>query len=364
MKYSRDHADIHMYDNYFMSTLIPQMVHEIADTGVTHITVNTPYDSEFYPMLTTWVTAIRKENLSIYFRMNWKRWEGWFGAQNNMTRDEHIQLTKSFILSHPDLFQNSDIFSPCSECENGGPGDPRTTGDTEGHAQFLINEYNTVKSTFSQIGKDVSVNNFPMNKDIADIVMNKSTTKQLGGMITVDDYTKDPVTLAYDMTRLSQQGDGDIFVGEIGIPLDYLHGYMTEKEQNAWIETALSLLSTNNRVKGVNYWVNRGGTTALWNHDGSPRKIQNTLKKYYNPYIAYGRITDQNGDPVPDAQLTYNNYIANSDDNGCYTLLYPRQENNTNSYIPITIIHEKYQTLKDGIPEEARMEKNFSIKNK
>ena len=61
MKYSRDTAR-EKADSKSFEEVIKRQVKDIADTGATHVGISTPYDAEFIPYLTKWVTAARDNN--------------------------------------------------------------------------------------------------------------------------------------------------------------------------------------------------------------------------------------------------------------------------------------------------------------
>ena len=286
MKYSRDLSRQEMHDVSF-NTVIDTQVKNIAATGATHIAIDTPYDEEFFPMLQRWVAAARKYNLKVWFRGNFSGWEGWFGY-SKITREEHIIKTQEFILKHRDIFEDGDIFTACPECENGGPGDPRQTGDIEGHRQFLIDEYLVTKSAFRQIGKNVASNYDSMNGDVASAVMDKATTKALDGIVVIDHYVATPEQLVTKVHQIAQQTGGKVVLGEFGAPIPDINGDMTQDQQAAWISQALNLLVNTPDVIGMNYWTNQGSTTALWNDDGSERKAVSAIKNFYSTAFVRG----------------------------------------------------------------------------
>lgn len=281
MKYSRDLAREKLSDSSFDET-INRQVKEIAGTGATHIAIATPYDEEFYPILKRWVDAARKEKLHVWFRGNFSGWEEWF-SYPKITRDEHLKMTRNFLLTHPSLFRDGDIFTACPECENGGPGDPRQTGDTTGFRKFLIDEYSLTKSIFAEKNLNVRSNFDSMNLDVANLVMDSETTKALDGIVTVDHYVKSPEKLNDDITNLAQKSGGKVVLGEFGAPIPDLTGGMTELEQSNWLEKTLELLSKNRHVEGVNYWVGEGGSTQLWDEGGKAKLAVKTITKYYFP---------------------------------------------------------------------------------
>src|SRR3990167_5091604 len=188
MKYSRDLAREKLHDPAFTG-LIDSQVRDIDSTGAIHVAIATPYDDEFLPVLKLWVTAARKYRLGVWFRGNFSGWEGWF-EYPKISRDQHLAMTENFILSHPDLFRDGDIFSPCPECENGGPGDPRHNGD------------------------------------VARLVMDRPTTAALDGIVVVDHYVADPQKLVSDLVSLADSSGGQVVLGEFGVPIPGIHGVM------------------------------------------------------------------------------------------------------------------------------------------
>jgi uncharacterized protein YbbK (DUF523 family) len=219
--------------------------------------------------------------LKVWFRGNFSGWEGWFGYPK-ISRDEHLKKTREFITSNAGLFEDGDVFSPCPECENGGPGDPRKNGDVVGHRKFLISEYNATSEEFKKIGKNVTSNYSSMNFDVAKLVMNKATTKSMGGIVTIDHYVKTPQQLSSDITHLAQLSGGKVILGEFGAPIPDINGNMSEVEQAEWVRGVLELLSENTNVIGLNYWINTGGSTEIWRKDGTSKAAAVELKSFFD----------------------------------------------------------------------------------
>jgi hypothetical protein len=279
MKYSRDPSREKLNNPQF-KTIINEQVKQIAETGATYVAIATPYDEEFLPILKQWIQAARDNHLHVWFRGNWSGWEQWFGYAP-ITRAEHIEKTKQFVLNNPSLFQDGDIFSACPECENGGPGDPRTNGDVQGHKQFLIDEYHVTKAAFKQIQKNVASNYNSMNGDVARLIMDKQTTSELGGLVVIDHYVATPEQLVADIKQFARQSGGKVILGEFGVPIPNIQGKMTEEEQAAWIRSALTMMLATKELIGVNYWTNMGGSTALWDEKGNPKKAVQEITKVY-----------------------------------------------------------------------------------
>jgi hypothetical protein len=280
VKYSRDLAREKKSDQNFDETIDIQ-VKNIAETGANFVAISTPYDPEFIPYLKRWVKAARENRLNIWYRGNFAGWEEWFGYPS-INRDQHLKLTEEFILGNPDLFETGDIFTSCPECENGGPGDPRSNGDIEGHRTFLIKEYEISESAFKKINKSVEVGYLSMNYDVASLIMDPETTRRLGGIVSIDHYIKDPIQIAKDAERMAKKSQGRVVIGEVGAPVPDIHGSMSGDQQKEWIEKVLQELSRVQSVVGVNYWVNVGGTTEIWTMENDPKKAVEVVRKYYN----------------------------------------------------------------------------------
>lgn len=304
VKFSRDVAREKAGDLSFVDTISKQCK-LIAGVGATHVAIGTPYDDEFTPFLGLWVLAARRNGLKVWFRGNFSGWEGWF-EYPSMTREEHIEKTRNFIVNNPELFEDGDIFTSCTECENGGPGDPRDTGDVGGHRQFLIDEYQVAGDAFEKIGKNVKPGYFSMNGDVAKLVMNKKTTRDLGGIVVIDHYVKNPENLAEDVELIAQLSGGKVILGEFGAPIPDIHGYMNEVQQSAWLKQLLYHLSSNENLVGVNYWTAFGGSTNLWEGE-SPRLAVKELSDYYRPQIFESRLVNELGFPIRDSQILIGN---------------------------------------------------------
>lgn len=318
VKFSRDLAREKGADTSF-GAIIEAQVASIASTGVTHIALGTPLDEEFVPFLTRWVEAARRHGLSIWFRSNFSGWEGWF-EYPAISREQHLELARNFIINHGNLFADGDLFSACTECENGGPGDPRQTGDVTGHRLFLIEEYKTTKDAFRLIGKNVRSNFFPMNGDVARLIMNRQTTQALGGIVVIDHYVATPSQLAEDIVTIANVTGGKIFLGEFGVPIPVIHGSITEDQQAAWVQDALAQLSEIPQLIGLNYWVSYGGSTKLWEDNNEPRAAALAILQYFRPKPLSGLIVNETGRPVAGANLTLGPRNATSGKDGRFIL--------------------------------------------
>ncbi len=292
MKFSRDNARTKINDSSYDEE-IDKQIRNIAATGATHVGLGTPYDEEFLPYLKRWITSARKYKLSVWFRGNFSGWEGWFDYPS-ITKEQHTAMTKQFILNHPDLFADGDVFTSCPECENGVLGDPRMKGDVGVYKAFILGEYRTVKSAFRSINKNVLANFYSMNGDVARLLMDEEMTKSLDGAVTIDHYVSTPDKLVNDAKDIAEKSKGEIVLGEFGAPIPDIHGDMTEAQQANWINEAFKKLVLTPQVVAINYWTNMASSTQLWNNDYSPRQAVGVVTKYFDPINISGSIKDEN----------------------------------------------------------------------
>ena len=316
MKYSRDIAREKLKDSSFDS-VIDRQVKDIASTGATHVAVGTPYDEEFVPFLSRWVIVARKYKLNVWFRGKLSGWEKWFGY-SRLTPEDHTQGITQFIQNHSDLFVDGDVFSSCPECENGGMGDPRHQADLSDHREFLITEYTSVTTAFSKIKKQVLVLN-SSNGDVAKLVMDPPTTAKLGGIVGIDHYVSTPEKLASDVSKLAKSSQGQIFLGEFGVPIPDIHGRLTPNQQVLWLDKALKLL-TESPVLGINYWTSVGGSTQLWTDAGKANPAVATLTSYYFPKTVTGTVVNSIGEPLSGAQVSTSLKLIITDPRGQFQL--------------------------------------------
>jgi hypothetical protein len=265
----------------------------------------------------------------VWFRGNFSGWEGWF-EYPRISSAEHTSKTRAFILNHPDLFANGDIFSPCPECENGGDGDPRRTGKVSEYRNFLVLERQVSEAAFSSIGKKVGTPYPSMNADVARLIMDKKTTAALGGIVVIDHYVKSTDQFRQDIIDIGKKSGGDVALGEFGAPIPDLQGTLTESGQAAYVEKLMGALYRQNAsVPLVNYWTLSGGSTALLNDNGTRRKAYYVVQKYFTaPYVS-GTAINKLGDKLGNVSIQVTDgiysYSMTTSSDGSFRVFLPNE---------------------------------------
>lgn len=301
MKYSRDASrDPDIF------TKIPSIVKNVADLKASYIAIDTPYDEQFYPVLRAWVQESRKYNLHIWFRGNFSGWEGWFNYPKFTDASQHHAMTRQFISGHPELFQDSDIFTPAPEPENSDLINPwKSPENVDKYNRFLVDSYKACVESFQQINKHVYCGYFSMNADTAKNILTESTVQKIGNIVVIDHYVDSPETMANDIDFLHKKYNAKIVLGEFGAPIPDINGTMTADQQAAFIDSLLQVFYKKREViLGLNYWVITGGSTALINDDGTSRPAAAIIQKYYDPNVWEGRIVNTLGEFIGNYTVT------------------------------------------------------------
>ncbi|HUD18826.1 MAG TPA: glycosyl hydrolase [Patescibacteria group bacterium] len=296
MKTSRDMARVKLNDPSY-DTSIQKELTRIKELGANYVTIDTPYDDEFYPYLLRWVTLARKTGLHVWFRGNFSGWEGWFDYPKNIDPQEHQRRTAEFIATHSELFQDGDAFDPCPECENAGFW-KQPEGNTAFN-EFIMNQQVVLKNSFDQIHKNVHINWTSIIGGRAKEVLDTQAVRALGNLITIDHYVKTPKDMETYINYFSQSMKSDVLIGEFGAPIPDINGPMTEDQQANFVDSIFNVLYAKKQyVEGVNYFALSNGTTEIIDALGNVTKAYNVIKKYYIPGQITGDVTNTLGDFV------------------------------------------------------------------
>lgn len=335
MKTSRDQAQHGISNVNYQKEL-----QEIKDLGANYVAIDTPYDEEFYPYLKSWVDEARVLGLRVWFRGNWSGWEGWNEYPKNLTRQQHVEKTKQFISSHPELFKDGDSFTACPECEYGGPGSPVSAGEIDSFRKFMVDEYIATSEEFKKIGKKVTTNWFSMNPDVAEKIYTEKLLEDTGNIITLDYFVKDKEQLVNGLNFFSKKFPGvKILVGEFGAPLSAINENMNDQEQKEFVSTIFSYLKTRKDILGVNYWVSSGGSTRILDDILNPKPAAEVVKNDFLVKKVSGTLLDKDKQPLEGVTVYINSekQVTESDKNGKFSFTY------IGNNLHIDIISTKYK---------------------
>ncbi|HSW96320.1 MAG TPA: carboxypeptidase-like regulatory domain-containing protein [Candidatus Saccharimonadales bacterium] len=307
MKISRDSARSEA-QNENVAQEVEQELTIIKKLGANCVAVATPYDEEFVPFLKIWVQEARKKNLHVWFRGNFSSWEGWFNYPKGMTTQDHIQKTRQFIISHPDLFENGDIFTPATEAENGWGKGYVPESDYPIFRQFLVDEHTNAQEAFGQIGKTVVTNWLSMSGGLAKNMLDGPTIQALDNTVTIDHYVKTPEDMKSYIDYFSNNFHARVVLGEFGAPIPDINGVMTNQEQASFVDSIFyTLYQEHDTIYAVNYWTLNNSSTALVDANNNSKPVTDVVKQYYQPTTLIGKITDELGDAIGEAKVSINN---------------------------------------------------------
>src|SRR5258708_13980289 len=103
------------YSTQLTDEQIANDIYLCASLNPKYITVDTHYNKDTY--LSRWVRAIRTTGKHVWFRPSFRGWGT--GVNGIMTPTMYLSRLRTFILTHPGLFQPGDIFDENAEPENG-----------------------------------------------------------------------------------------------------------------------------------------------------------------------------------------------------------------------------------------------------
>lgn len=304
MKYSRDAAR-EWGSRKDLGQLVAVQVDRVVQTGANCISLGTPYEREFVPVLSEWVKAARARGLKVWFRGNTASWEGWFGFARYQDPSQHHRDVARFVGENPGLFEPGDIFTPAPEAENGSLGSPWKSKDSAQKLRdFLVASYGSCKQAFAGIGKAVTCGYYSTNGDVARDILTGDTLAKIGGVLAVDHYVKSPEQVVKDAVAWAGQDRALAALGEFGAPIPDIHGTMTDQQQAEYLDRLLSeAVRHRGQVAAVNYWVSQGGSTAVFTERGEPKAAVEVLRKYFRPSAVDGLIVSSSGEPLPNVTV-------------------------------------------------------------
>jgi hypothetical protein len=305
MKYSRDAAREFVGQTAENKAFIAGEVAKIKSLGANCIAVATPYDEEFFPVLSMWVNAAHEQGLVVWFRGNFSGWEGWFNHPKFKNAAEHHTLMRQFIFHHANIFKAGDILTPAPEAENGLLGNPwESEASKQALRDFVITSQQSCVQAVKDAAASVRCGFFSANGDVAEQIYSLDTIHRTGAVTTIDHYVSSAERMNRDIINLQKAKQAQVFLGEFGAPIPDINGQMNEVEQAFFIRSLMRTFYINKHlITGVNYWVLRGGSTSILNDDGSERPVAEVIRDYYRPGVLRGTVTDTIGRPVVGARV-------------------------------------------------------------
>jgi len=233
-----------------------------------------------------WVQALRTQGLRVWFRQTWFNWEGSYGAPKltaNTTpaiqlgtaaevlagtdTTSYLAKTYRFILSHPYLFADWDIFTPEPEPQNGGIQqswghyDPAMTQfhDWPRTNQWLRDSMTVDTAAFAKLGIRVTVgawglpcSNYQWNGANN---IEATTIAQMGPYVT-DCYFHDVSQVVAGLQVIRDTYHTSVIVGEWGNVWNIDTTPQATANEVTQMLTAAHALPW---VTGFNYWQIYGG---------------------------------------------------------------------------------------------------------
>lgn len=271
---------------------------EIYDAGAQYAAIAIPYEN--YAKYKNFVDDIRSEGLKVYHRSHWNAWEGDNDYTVHLGRQEYLERTYHFIVDHPELFEDGDLFGLCVECNNANDNGnytfrtPETSGgsfDYSKYNQFLKDQVAYANAAFAAISK--SVYTFPISVSLSTInldgqildsgdggnsngLSDSDFVTYFGGLLTIDHYLSDSyrdtdsygTKYASDLDKINTAFPNcSIMIGEWGYHTTVA---VDDTEQDTvYNDVITNALQEKDYLIGVSYWVQMGSTTAsMWTDTG------------------------------------------------------------------------------------------------
>jgi len=260
------------YSTQLTDEQIANDIYLCASLNPKYIAVDTHYNEDTY--LSRWVRAIRTTGKRVWFRPSFRGWGT--GVNGIMTPTMYLRQLRTFILTHPGLFQPGDIFDENAEPENGqywgamygaNWSSQAPNQATDDFNSFLVGLTDTADQAFQQLGIRGIITTVhstdPWTAEHPEILY-QSTVQHMGNLVTVDAYpdanTTDPATAAnawvQQLMRIHvARPTARILIGEMG----YSNAIdVDDTTQEIVLKEELNALSSVPYLAGINYWVGAG----------------------------------------------------------------------------------------------------------
>jgi hypothetical protein len=280
-----------------------------AKLGVTHITIDCPYDdySTYSPVITSgyktkFITPIRNAGLKVWHRSHWNSWEGDYGSYgfvkktptsspsmalgdsvsvlNGTDTSSYMYQTYNYILTHSSEFQAGDIFTPACEVENTGVGAGSTNmfADYPTLWKWMRDSITVCNEAFKQIGLGGQVFvGLWGNSGFTALNNLDERTVDSGTWLTIDHYIWDTAQMTTDLSNIYSYYGDPIIIGEWG---DYNDSDPTTNKTLAY--NMFGIFQSNSNVVGANYWNDIGGSyESLFNSSYIENPNASAIEYYF-----------------------------------------------------------------------------------
>lgn len=274
-----------------------------ADLGVTHITVDTPFDNpaeaDSSDYARRWITPARQRGLGIWHRHPFLAYEGIYDSPKHTYEqgpDSPYNYPRSMgdaIRNNPDMYAAGDIFGSPPEPSNGGingrtycPGDVCIYPNPDNFNLALISFVQEAQKAFADIrlGGKVTVGWFGFdgfvtagldNPDwLGKSTLSDTAVQAMGDVISIDHYPEDSAKMPGDLETINTTWPGKkLAIGEWGA---------THGEGPDQVRAVFESFRQNPAVIAVNYWhLGMGGKEALIDDDFSRRPNFAVVRSFF-----------------------------------------------------------------------------------
>ncbi len=285
------------YDQATMNRLvgyIPQLHANFASDDVPFDNSSgfscTPQPLQPYAYMKAWADTIHAAGLHVMFRGNWNHWAGDYGMSklsfstspviayessgglqavlSGQDTSSYIGMTYQWILRHPDIFQDGDIFEPFGEPQNNGVADgPQGTSaancpkgvcqfpSTDAFNQWLGDFEQADQAAFRQIGRKVESGWFGLAGDSYTYVTQQA-------MAYADTYNMDHFTHDFGNFTSLIQASYNTFGKPIVVEWGDFQDGGAEPETANTTDQYLGWLAQQQGIVGEEYWQLTGHGTG------------------------------------------------------------------------------------------------------
>lgn len=307
---SRNQSRYFFIDKTYKNKVLKELK-EIKSSGANFVTISTPYNDEFVPVLKYWTTQAHKLKLKVWFNGGFAEWEGWFSYKKNKSISDILSEGKKFINNNSNLFEDGDAFTLMPQAEDGGPWNPVKQQEFINFKNFIVSEYELCANEFSRLGIEIKCNWIPINSDLAPNIIDDKTLNELDNLIVINRRSKTSTDLSKNLETIYSKFGANIM----------LSNFIGDDSQ-------LKTLFDNEYIEGVDYNFSYSDL----------EKVHNT-NNYFSPVIINGNVISKENTPM---KVTYGRFHTFIDGKKNFSIKIPAgyrelifETNNYTQVIPV-----------------------------